>query len=324
MSVKFQDYYETLGLSKGASADEIRKAYRSLARKYHPDVNKEPEAEDKFKSINEAYEVLKDPEKRKLYDQYGQNYKSGQDFRPPPGFEDFHFNFSGGQGQNMGGASGFSDFFEALFGSQFAGASGGNPFQQGGRRRASSPFGDFSQGFQADPGAFSGDVEAEISVPIEKVINGGQTAVRINVDGTGARSYDIRVPKGIEEGKKIRLAGQGRNGGDLFLKVKYEKNGPYKIDGRNILVDVKITPWEAALGAKVPVQTPEGKINLTVPAGTSSGKKLRLRNQGLPIKSGGSGDLLVQLLIVLPEELSDEEKKIFEELKEKSKFNPRD
>lgn len=316
MSVKFKDYYETLGLKKGATADEIRKAYRSLARKYHPDVNKEPDAEDKFKTLSEAYEVLKDPEKRKMYDQFGSGYRNGQEFHAPPGAGDFHFNFSGAPG---GGASGFSDFFEALF---------GNAARGGGRRASAGPggfgpgFGGFNQGFEAGPGAFSSDVEAEISVPVEKVISGGTMSVRIDVDGSGGRNYDIRIPAGIAEGKRIRLSGQGQNGGDLFLKVRYESGGPFTIEGSDVVVEVKVAPWEAALGEKVPVPTPSGKINLTIPAGSSSGRKMRLKGQGID-QGGQKGDLFVRIMIVTPETVSDKERALWEKLKAESKWSPR-
>ncbi|MGF1571498.1 MAG: DnaJ C-terminal domain-containing protein [Sumerlaeia bacterium] len=318
MSVKFKDYYETLGLKKGATADEIRKAYRAMARKYHPDVNKEPDAEDKFKTLSEAYEVLKDPEKRKMYDQYGSNYRNGQEFHAPPGMGDFHFNFSGaGPGA---GASGFSDFFEMLFGN--AGRAGG-----GARRTSAGPggagFGGFGSGFEAGPGAFSNDVEAEISVPVEKIIAGGTMSVRIDVDGSGGRNYDIRIPAGIAEGKRIRLSGQGQNGGDLFLKVRYQSGGPFTLEGADVIVEVKVAPWEAALGGKVPVPTPSGKINLTIPAGTSSGRKLRLKGQGVE-SAGQKGDLLVRVNVCTPPTLSEGEKALWQQLQESTGWNPRD
>lgn len=319
MAVKYQDYYEILGVPRTASAEEIRKAYRTLARKYHPDVNKGAAgAEEKFKRINEAYEVLKDSEKRKKYDRLGANWKSGQEFRPPPGAESFTFNFGGGGGE------GFSDFFEAIFGGM-----GGDPrvHRAGGRRatgRGPAGFGfqDFSSGFDAGPGAFRNDVEAEVSVPIATVITGGNTHVRVAVDGTTPKTFEVRIPKGIAEGRKIRLAGEGPSGGDLFLKVKYDP-GPYEISGNDIIVNARVAPWEAALGAKVPVDTPDGRINLTIPAGSSSGRKLRVRGHGLPIKGGGRGDLLVRVMVQTPTGLSDRERDLFEQLAKESRFDPR-
>ena len=324
MPVKFQDYYEILGVSRTASAEEIRKAYRTLARKWHPDVNKDPKAEDKFKKINEAYEVLKDPEKRKRYDQLGSDWKSGQEFRPPPGFEGFF----GGQGARGGGthfrssrnADGFSDFFESIFGAMGGGGMGG---MGGGRSRGFSPFGDYSDGFEAGPGAFSGDVESEIDVPLDKIIHGGSMKVSVAGPGEPPRSYDIRIPQGIGEGRKIRLAGQGQSGGDLFLKVKYAANPNYEVDGANLTTNARVTPWEAALGAKIQVQTLDGKISLKINEGTSSGRKMRIPGHGLPKADGARGDLFVRVMIAVPEKLSKEERDLLEKLAEKSEFQPR-
>ncbi len=319
--MKFQDYYETLGVSRDATPEQIRKAYRTLARKHHPDVNpNDSSAEEKFKHINEAYEVLKDPEKRKRYDQLGANWKAGQDFRPPPGFESFSFNFGGPGG---GGGGGFSDFFEALFGA--AGGMGGGPRVHRPRTGPTgfSGFQDFS-GFEAGPGAFQGDVESEIEVPIEKIITGGQMTVRVAVPGEAPHSYDIRIPQGIAEGRKIRLSGQGRGGGDLFLKIKYAKDGPYKVEGNDLIAEARVAPWEAALGAKVPVETPGGKIALTIPSGSSSGRRLRIRGQGLPNDNGAKGDLYVQVMICVPSAPTEKEKDLLKQWAETSRFNPRD
>lgn len=326
MPVKFRDYYETLGVSRDASPEEIRKAYRTLARKYHPDVNKDPEAETKFKAVNEAYEVLKDPDKRKKYDQLGRDWKAGQDFRPPPGFESFSFNFGGPGGRGgsfRAGGSEFSDFFEALFGGGFH-----EGFAGGGGRRArgrASPFGGFEDfsGFEAGPGAFGGDVETEIEVPLEKIVQGGQMSVRVAEQGQAPRSYDIRIPKGIAEGRKIRLAGQGRDGGDLFLKVKYASDSRFTLEGQDVTVDARVAPWEAALGTKVPVETLDGMIQLTIPAGSSSGRKMRVRGHGLPGRDGARGDLFVRVMIHVPEKLSKKEKELLEQLAKASDFDPR-
>ncbi len=325
MSVKFRDYYEILGVSRDATAEQIRKAYRTLARKFHPDVNKDdPKAEERFKEVNEAYEVLKDKEKRRRYDQLGANWKQGQDFRPPPGFEGFSFNFGGADGFSGGGASGFSDFFEAIFGMGGMGAGG----QGGGGRRVRVSPGGFSGGqgfggFEAGPGAFAGDVESTVEVPLGTVLKGGSLNVRVSVPGEGDRSFDIRVPKGIAEGKRIRLSGQGQNGGDLFLRVRYARDSRYSLEDGNIVVHARVAPWEAALGTKVPVDTPDGRINLTIPAGSSSGRRLRLRGQGLPTGSGERGDLFVQVMIEVPKDLSERERELFEELQKASEFDPR-
>lgn len=341
MTVKFQDYYETLGVSRDASAEEIRKAYRTLARKYHPDVNKGSDAEDRFKAINEAYEVLKDPEKRRRYDSLGSQWRSGQEFRPPPGFESFTFHFGGPGGERVRssgsrrrarpgggeeGGGGFSEFFETLFG----GLGGAQFSNEGfGSFRSASPGGrggggweEFS-GFEAEPGAFASDIESEIEVPLEKIVSGGMMKVRVLVPGLGPRTYDIRVPKGIAEGRRIRLSGQGQQGGDLFLRVKYGRDPRFAIEGRNLVTDVRVTPWEAVAGVKLPVETLDGRLQLTIPAGSSSGRRLRVRGHGLPDIGGQRGDLFVRVMIHVPEKPSDEEKELFEKLARVSKFQPR-
>lgn len=334
MTVKFQDYYQTLGVDRSASAEEIRKAYRTLARKFHPDVNKGADAEERFKAINEAYEVLKDPEKRKRYDSLGSNWRSGQEFRPPPGFESFSFNFGGPAGggfratrQGNGsanGAGGFSEFFETLFGGLGGGQfsrEGFGAFRSGGVE-SEGGWDDF-RGFEADPGAFASDIESEIEVPLEKIIAGGMMKVRVQVPGLGQRTYDIRVPKGIAEGRRIRLSGQGQGGGDLFLRVKYGRDPRFAIEGRNLVTDLRVAPWEAALGTKVPVETLDGRIQITIPAGSSSGKRLRVRGHGLPDIGGERGDLFVRLMIQVPGTLEKEEKELYEKLSKVSTFKPR-
>lgn len=342
MPVKFQDYYDTLGVSRTATAEQIRKAYRTLARKFHPDVNKEKGAEDKFKQITEAYEVLKDEEKRRLYDQLGANWKAGQDFRPPPGFSGGGFNSRGGGARAGfgGGAGGFSDFFEALFGQMGGDPMGGGA--RGGRRTVrfgggapggfgtgayggGFPGGGFDGagfgGYEAEPGAFAGDDATEIEVPLRLVVEGGTAHVQIAGAG-GNRSYDITIPRGIGQGKRIRLAGQGVGGTDLYLRVKYVDDDAYGLDDGELVATVRITPWEAMLGAKVPVTTPDGKLQITVPPGSSSGRRLRLRGQGLTVE-GGKGDLLVRLMIAVPEKLTAAEEALVKQLAAASKFAPR-
>jgi len=292
MSVKFRDYYEILGVSRTASQEEIRKAYRQLARRYHPDVTKgDKKDEERFKEINEAYEVLKDNDKRKRYDMLGANWKAGQDFQPPPGFGGAGFPNGGGAGFNFGG---FSDFFSAIFGDQM----GGGP-------RGARPGGGFS--YQGAPA-----MEPEeyiIEVPLTRIAEGGTMAVNL-----GGKRFDVRIQPGIGEGKKIRLAGEGIGGADVLLQVKYVADERYRLDGEALVTEARITPAVAALGGKATVETPEGTISLTIPAGSSSGRRLRLRGKGIP-RPGGPGDLLVQIMVVVPANLTDEQRRLYEQLK---------
>ena len=313
MAVEYKDYYKLLGVERSASAEQISRAYKKLARQYHPDLNPgNKQAEEKFKEINEAYEVLKDPEKRKLYDQLGPNWQHGQNFQGAPGFENMHFSFNG---QGFDGA-GFSDFFETLFG----GARG----SRGGRTSA---------GFGADP--FSGfsarprrgrDVEAELSLSLEDVARGGKRSVTIQT-GSGPKTLEVNVPAGIREGAKLRLAGQGEaapggSAGDLFLRVRYLPHPLFKVDGDNLQSDVWLAPWEAALGARVPVRTLDGEVELNIPAGTSSGRKFRLRGKGLG-SVVARGDLLARVMIRVPEQLTDNERELWNKLAETSAFSAR-
>lgn len=300
--MRYRDYYEVLGVGRTAGEEEIRKAYRKLARKYHPDINKAPGAEDKFKELNEAYEVLSDPKKRQQFDTLGQNWKSGQEFRPPPGwqgqpppgaqFEGFNF---GGNGN-----AGFSDFFETLFGRM-----GGN----GGRQPGYAPFGE-EQDQGPDP------TVAEVEVPLGTVIRGGQISIKVSVPGKGQRSFDVKVPKGIGEGKKIRLAGEGIGGTDLLLKVKYGAEPGLKMEGENLSIEARISPALAVVGGKAPVELPDGTLNVTIPAGTSSGKRLRVRGHGMPKADGTRGDLVVQVAIAVPASPSERELALYRELLE--------
>ncbi|SMC25382.1 curved DNA-binding protein [Desulfacinum hydrothermale DSM 13146] len=322
MAVKFKDYYDILGVSRKATQDEIQRAYRKLARKYHPDVNKDPGAEEKFKEVNEAYEVLKDPEKRAKYDQLGSHWQAGQDFRPPPGW-DVHFDFGGGTGQEnffWSGSGDFSDFFEMLFGrSGFGCPRGGAGAQPGGMWR--------------QPGA---DREAVLRISLEDAYHGAVKTVTLppEFSGPGAptrsgKTLEVKIPKGILPGQKIRLAGQGQEGmggarpGDLYLKVELEPHPVYRLEGRDLYMDLPITPWEAALGAEVPVKAPTGTYSLKVPAGSQSGQKLRLRGKGMPNPKGAPGDLYAVLKIVVPKRLTKEEKDLFRRLAQVSRFDPR-
>ncbi len=319
MAVKFQDYYEILGVGRDASEDEIKRAYRKLARKYHPDVNKDKEAEEKFKQVNEAYEVLKDPEKRKLYDQLGSEWQTGQDFKPPPGWEDVHFKFRTGPGvEEFGFGTGFSDFFETLFG---RGMGGGG--RATGRHNAWVMRGQ--------------DHEAEIEVTLEEAYHGATKTITLQsheIDPEGqvrpsVQNLQVKIPRGVTDGTRIRLSGKGGAGmgggpaGDLYLKVHTRPHPRFRVDGQNLLVEVPVAPWEAALGATVEVPLVDGTVNLKIPSGTQSGHKLRLRGKGLPRKGKERGDLFARVKIVIPRTLSPKEKDLFKEMAKISNFKPR-
>ncbi len=291
--MEFKDYYATLGVEPGAGDAEIKTAYRRLARKYHPDVSKETGAEDRFKAINEAYEALRDPQKRAAYDQLrAQGYRPGEEFNVPPNYGGGGFNFEevfGGGGAANGG---FSDFFESLFARQ-RGAGGGG----GGRGPG------FSSGGQAP----NRDTRARLSVPLEAAYKGD--SLRITVNG---RQLDVRVPKGIRPGQVIRLGGQGNDGGNLLLEVEYAAHPQFEVDGRNILHTLQVTPWQAALGTAISVPTLGGAVELKVPAGSEAGRKLRLRGRGLP--GSPDGDQIVELEIVAPPATDEAQKKAYRDL----------
>ena len=324
MAVQFRDYYEVLGVSRTVAQDEIQRSYRKLARKLHPDVNKAKDAEEKFKEINEAYEVLKDPEKRQKYDQLGANWKAGQEFRPPPGW-DVHFDFGpGGAGQSesqWGGAGGFSDFFETIFGGQpHRGAS-----RAGRGRRGGGPV--WTQA--------GSDQEATIRIPLEEAFLGATKPITMQMQSVTPegklsvqeKSYEVKVPAGMLDGQKIRLAGQGGEGtgggprGDLYLKVEIEPHPTYRMNGRDLTMDLLITPWEAVLGAEVQLMTLAGAVTLKLPPGTQNGQKLRLRGKGMPNPRGTPGDLYAVISIVVPKEASGRERELFEELQKISIFD---
>ncbi|MEN3368520.1 MAG: curved DNA-binding protein [Verrucomicrobiota bacterium] len=317
MAVQFRDYYETLGVSKTATDDEIKKAFRKLARKYHPDVNKDKAtAEEKFKQLNEAYEVLGDPEKRKKYDELGANWNQPGGFHPPPGW--------GGQSQGGGfrrygggdggvefefGGTGFSDFFEAFFG--------------GGGRQAG--FGGGGNNFGQRPrGAERGsDVEADIMVTLEEALHGSKRTVSLRRSNSNkVETYQVKIPKGVHEGQRIRLAGQGEAGagggqsGDLFLRVRLARHPDFTVEGSDLIHEVKIEPWQAALGGELQVPTLEGNARLKLPPGTQAGQRFRLRGHGLPTAAITRGDLFVVPQIQIPKKLTEREHEIWKQLAE--------
>ncbi|MGA5080091.1 DnaJ C-terminal domain-containing protein [Streptomyces griseoincarnatus] len=315
-----RDFYQALGVSRTASQDEIQQAYRKLARKHHPDVNKDPEAEERFKEINEAYSVLSDPKTRARYDRFG------EDFRKVP--EDWEERVGAGAGAGPGGGfrarrtagaggprvryTGFGDDFgaegidvEDLFGSFFG--AGGAPGRV--------------------PGA---DQEAELPLTVEEAYRGGRRTVTLAGPTGQPRRYEVDVPPGVTDGQRIRLAGEGGRGsndapaGDLYLRVRIQPHPRFRLDGRDVYVQLPVTPWEAALGATVPVPTPAGgTAKVTVPAGSSSGRRLRLRGEGMPNPRGADGNLYAELRIMVPPKLSDRERELFEELAATSSYDPR-
>jgi curved DNA-binding protein len=307
--VEFKDYYKVMGVARDATEAQIKQAYRKLARKYHPDVSKEKDAEARFKEVGEAYEVLKNPEKRAAYDQLGQNYKAGQDFRPPPNW-DSGFEFSGaGAGQ---GDSSYSDFFDSLFGAQ--GRSG---------RGARGGFADHGE-----------DHHAKVVLDLEASLNGGSRTFTLRMpelDAEGRlalkeRTLNVQVPKGILPGQQIRLAGQGApsgNGkpGDLYIEVEFQPHPLYRTDGKDLSLDLPVAPWEAALGATVKTPTPSGTVDLKIPPGSRAGTKLRLRGRGIP--ASPPGDLYMVLQIALPPVNDDKARAAYAALAAALPFNPR-
>jgi curved DNA-binding protein len=310
--VEYRDYYDILGLKRDATLDEIKRSYRKLARKYHPDVSKEPDAEERFKEVGEAYEVLKDPEKRAAYDALGSNWQAHQEFRPPPGW-DAGFEFSGG-GYTPGGGD-HSDFFEELFG------------------RATRGAGHRAGGFNIRmPGE---DHHAKVLIDIEDSLNGAARNISLRMpeltgDGrvvTRERTLKVRIPKGVRPGQQIRLAGQGGPGfgggenGDLYLEVEFREHPLYRVEGADVYLDLPVAPWEAALGATVKAPTPSGAVDLKIPPNSSQGRKLRLKGRGLP--GANPGDLYAVLRIVLPPASSDAARELYEQMRRELDFDPR-
>jgi curved DNA-binding protein len=313
--MEYRDYYKILGLARTATADEIKKTYRRLARKFHPDVSKETNAAARFKQVQEAYEVLKDPEKRAAYDQLGRDWRAGQEFRPPPGWDE-GYEFSGRSFERGGG---FSDFFESLFG-------GLDPRRQRGEATSRS---------EAVFRARGGDHHARILIDLRDAFTGATRQVSLHapqVDDTGHvalsdRLLNVQIPKGITEGQHVRLKGQGAPGiggapaGDLYLEVAFKPDRLYRTDAHDLYLDLPVAPWEAALGASVRMPTPEGPIMVRVPPGSAQGRKLRVRGRGIP--GAEPGDLYAVLKIVLPPADTDEARKVYEEMARKLPFDPR-
>ena len=344
--MKYKDYYEILGVSRDADAATIKSAYRKLARKYHPDVNKTKEAEEKFKDINEAYEVLSDKNKRQRYDSLGSNWQGGADYTPPPGFENFSFNFNQGGAQSFDfGGSGFSDFFSSLFGDMMGGM---------GAQQANSGFSgfDFSQATRGGGQTRQRrttqqapqedlDITKNLNVTAKEIFDGKPISVTFtdmekcgychgggycsHCGGTGivstSRTVKVKLPKGVSEGKKVRLKGEGKvdeygRKGDLYLVVHF-KDSEYEFDGENLTKEVEITPPEAVLGCSKEINTLHGKISIKIPAGVSSGQSLRLKQMGLP-KTSGYGDLNAKIKIVVPKNMSKEVLELYKKIKELS------
>ncbi|MBI3414550.1 MAG: J domain-containing protein [Verrucomicrobia bacterium] len=344
MSVEFKDYYQTLGVPKNASDEEIRKAFRKLARQYHPDVAKnKAQAEEKFKEINEANEVLSDPAKRKKYDTLGPDWKQGPQFRPPPGAGRRGRRGAGPQaGPSEGdfefGGTGFSDFFEQFFGGRAHG-------------------GGFGRGAFADEAvpARGRDTEADVLVSLEEVVTGSVRPITLRrttlcgkcggdgelndracpvCGGSGqiisTENYKVKIPAGVRDGQKLRLAGRGESSssagtaGDLLLNVRLAKHPEFRAEGGDLYYDLDLAPWEAALGTNVSVPTLKGRVNIKIPPGTQTGQRLRVRERGLPDRAGKCGDLFVNVVIQVPPSLNEQERVLWEQLARESSFRPRE
>jgi curved DNA-binding protein len=326
------DYYQVLGVERSASQEEIQRAYRKLARKFHPDVNKDADAEETFKQINLAYEVLSDPKKRVRYDRFGDAWRQVPEDYDPDAAGGFQGGFQGGFPGGFRGGDGPSDRRVYVDGfDDFDGAGGVNlddllgGFFGGGRTgRFGSPGSQFG-----DPVPMAGmDTEAEIELSVEDAYTGGRRTISLQTP-SGARSFEVNIPAGVIDGQRIRLAGQGGDGfgggprGDLYLAVRLAAHPRYRVDGRDVTLELPVAPWEAALGATVPIDTPGGRVEIKVPAGSPSGRRLRLRGRGMPNPRGGAGNLYAEVKITVPKRLTDTERELWQRLAEASTFNPR-
>jgi curved DNA-binding protein len=315
--VAYKDYYQVLGIPRTASEDDVKQAYRKLARKYHPDVSKEPGAERLFKDLNEANDVLKDPKKRALYDQYGEAWKAAADgHAPPPGAEQAAQDFSAqGFEFDPNDLGDLGSVFESFFRGRNA---------RGGRRGPGG-FPGYSPDSWPDVG---GDREAGIALSVEDAYRGGERSISLLDGSTGEqRSYNVRIPAGVRSGQRIRLAGQGGRGeagaGDLYLRVQLEPSERFRLEENDVFTVLPVTPWEAALGATATLQTLDGNVRVKVPAGSSSGRRIRLKGKGYPGTGGERGDLYAELRVEVPSELGAEERALLERWAALSKFNPR-
>jgi curved DNA-binding protein len=329
MAIEYKDYYRVLGVTPKATDDEIKKAFRTLARKYHPDVAKDKKsAEEKFKEINEANEVLSNPESRKKFDELGADWNAGAQSRPPPGRAGGRTagrGTQGGEDEFEFAGTGFSDFFEQFFGGR------------AGQARGASPFG--AQGFansrQEPEAALRGrDIEGDILITLDEVLNGAMRAISVRRSNarTGqeeTETYQVRIPKGVQAGQTIRVSGKGGEGanggqaGDIYLRVRYAQHPDWQVSGADLIGHLELAPWEAVLGATVPVRTFEGSLSVKVPAGFRQGQKLRFRGKGLPVGSDKRGDLYVEASIQIPSQISKEEERLWKELAVASVFKPR-
>ena len=293
--MKYKDYYKTLGVERGAGEEEVKKAYRKLARKYHPDVSKEQNAKEKFQEVSEAYETLRDKEKRAAYDSLGSGFRPGQDFRPPP---DWFDRFGGGRGEDLHGVD-LGELFESM--------------------------GIFGRAQRRSRGAFPGeDYEVPVRLTVEEAARGTERTLQL--DG---KAFTARIPRGTTDGQRLRLRGKGGPGmnggppGDLYLQIALDLHPLYRVQGHDLEIEVPLAPWEAALGAEIEIPTLEGRVKMKVPAGSKAGQKLRLAGKGLPRPGGSAGDLYAVLTVAVPATLTEREKALYEELRATSRFNPR-
>ncbi|MGF6238441.1 curved DNA-binding protein [Paraburkholderia sp. GAS38] len=308
--MKYKDYYATLGLERGATEDDIKRAYRKLARKYHPDVTKEADGEERFKEVGEAYEVLKDPEKRAAYDRMGSEWQNGQEFQPPPNWDEgFEFR---GAGHEAAGEANLDDFFEAMFGHARA-----------------------AQQRQAAAAMAGQDHHAKVLIDLEEAYRGAQRSISLQMpvlDAQGhvtlqSRTLDVAIPKGIRAGQHLRLNGQGGPAmgdappGDLYLEIAFREHPRFRVDGRDVSLDLPVAPWEAALGAQIKVPTPDGSVEMTVPKGSQGGRRLRLKGKGIPGTT--PGDLYVILTIVLPPADTERAAAAYDVMRQAFNFDPR-
>ena len=290
MGVQYKDYYKILGVSRDAKLDDIKKAYRKLAKQYHPDVSKEKDAEEKYKEINEAYEVLKDPEKRQKYDTLGMNWQSGQDFTPPPGWQHMEFN-----GSDMGG---FSDFFQTIF---------------GGGRRGFGGFQDIFSNASNYHHPMQRDSEVSVTLSLEDIVKGGVHNFTFN--GTnGKRTLKVNLPKGITDGSQIKLPGKSDSGGDIYVNIHIEPHRIFEVSGYDLTCEIKVSVFDAVLGRDINIKTIDGEVAIKMPPGIQDSQKLRIRGKGMPKRDGTNGDLYVRVKIEIPRHLTQKQKDLWQEL----------